>query len=421
MIGPLSKYSLDNYLQSKYQQLSNDKAEGIEYFANKHFVKSNNDNMSIYHINQDDVDGKKCNLLKILNKNTIKWDIYKLKSSSKKIDVKELYIWDFSFAILNNNDLFIKYGHPARYREPDKPPSPSEDPEYSKIVNVLTILKIDHDNHEIKDGELVDIEPPNSMMYDFYANTGPNELFIFNNKCHAIVGKNAEAKKVQKGPPFYSCGHYVYNGSKNKFIFKHTIPIQSEHANVDIVSNELCNLLLLFESYTLASEKHYYLRIHRYNTKNDSFTVEKIKDVPPMLRYNCYVILKGHWIVFFHKCTTNGYNEYVYLYNYVWNKFRKTKCTIPICAEYKAVKIEDTENDLLTVTGFIRRICDTNNYQMVPQYLLKCIANYYVNEQIYLICSSVDECLEYIWNQNTERHNFYRFNTWLFPADILFE
>ena len=59
---------------------------------------------------------------------------------------------------------------------------------------------------------------------------------------------------------------------------------------------------------------------------------------------------------------------------------------------------------------------------MPAQYLLKIIIDkYYSNEKIYLFCSSVDDCSDYIWGQNVEAHNFYRMRTWIFSVDILFE
>ena len=100
----------------------------------------------------------------------------------------------------------------------------------------------------------------------------------------------------------------------------------------------------------------------------------------------------------------------------------KTKWSLPVCAKYKAINMYNEENDVILITGYIRKICNNNNYTMPAQYLVKIISDkYYSNEKIYLFCSSVDECSDYLWGQNVESHNFYRLSTWIFSVDILFE
>ena len=199
---------------------------------------------------------------------------------------------------------------------------------------------------------------------------------------------------------------------------EHIIETESEYSNLDVIVSE--KLLFLFETYTLGRSKGYYLKIHKYNLRNDTWIVTKIKDPPNLLRYYSYAVIKGGWIVVFDK-TKRRSNEFVYLVNIKNYVFIKTKWTIPICAEFHAVKMDNERNEELVINGFIREICNNNYYQMPPKYLLNYVAVYYSNEKIYLFCSSVDRCVQYSWSQNVETHNYYRFRTWIFPADILFE
>ena len=127
--------SLDNFLQSNCEKLSDDKT-GVYYINGTHFTLTSNNKMHIYHINQDN-NNKKCNILKILNQETMKWNEYKLKNSAI-INVEGPYIWHPSLAVIiphNNNNiknkysyLFIKYSAPFCYRA-----YPHESKEYDAI------------------------------------------------------------------------------------------------------------------------------------------------------------------------------------------------------------------------------------------------------------------------------------------------
>lgn len=430
--------SLDNYQQTKYEKLSNDRAKGqIHAFHGQHFTFTNNNTMQIYHIMQDD-NGNKYNVLKILNLQTRKFVKYKLKYSSI-INILTKYILKPSIVIVNaenkdnNNNydlLFIKYSRPLNeyndmaeeYIEADWTGVIHSD----ERVDILGILRINNTNKTIVDEQLINMSianGKNNNNYDLFSaarlfpNFGrSNQLFYYNNECHALACKTITKRSVDDNP-FYSYAHCKYDAISNKFVVQHIIQIDSEYSNLDIITFE--KLLFLFETYTLGRSKGYYLKIHKYNLRNDTWTVNKIKDPPNLLRYCCCAVMKGGWIVVFDKSNRHN-NEFVYLVDIKHYVFIKTKWIIPICAEFHAVRIDNERNEELVVHGFIREICN-NNYQMPPKYLLNCVAGYYSNEKIYLFCSSVNRCVQYAWAQNVENHNYYRFRTWIFPADILFE
>ena len=401
-----SKYSLDNYLQTKYEKLCGD--EGVHF--GRHFVYTNDNNMHIYQVNcNDDENSPNCHILKVLNNKTVKWEKYILTSTSK-INLQVPCIMNPSIVILNDDEnknysnAFIKYTAPVRKWNYDTEAT------YVENVKILTKLRINRANKQIIEGDSVDVEISNNNGYDLHGKTGENRLFRFDDECHALISQQW-TNSLENWCTRYA--HCKYDPIKNKFQIKHVISLKERCANLDIISYR--NLLFLFESYTMSGIYHYYLRIHKYYKKKDLWTVETIDNAPPLMRYSCYVFIKGDCMVFF-----DGHNDGVYLFDLQTNQFTKTSWMMPVCAEFKAIKIDNEENDFLALNGFIRHLCDENDYRMLPQYLIKCIGNYYVTEEIYLLCSLVDGCVEYVFNQTTERHNFYRFRTWRFPVDILF-
>ena len=406
MIRLLHKHSLDKYLQSQYDEsLSDDTVED-----GTHFVYTNNNQMYIYNINRAEKNNNKYNILKMFNQEKNDWDKYKLTLTSI-INLNAKYIWNPSIGVIsrNNNksELFIKYEAPHHYNE-------FVEAVYSERVKLLIKLIIDHENNQIVERESVNVNIPHDE-YDLFSSDKNNQIFEFDNKLYGLAQSHSYTDRLKH--PYKTCAHLEYDPIGNKFNVKHIMKLRSSWANLDIVMHK--KLLCIFETYTMVPQS-YYLRIHTYYSKEDKWIINEISNPPILFRYWCYSALKGYWIAFFDQTTTNGYNDGIYLFNSQTNDFIKSPKSLPICAKYKAITIYNEEHDFLLVSGFIRCICAENNLAMSPEYLLKRVCNYYVKEDILLMCSSVDKCMEYIWNRNTERHNFYRFKTWRIPADDLF-
>ena len=73
--------------------------------------------------------------------------------------------------------------------------------------------------------------------------------------------------------------------------------------------------------------------------------------------------------------------------------FRKSKAKCPDTGLYQAFTINNKIKDELCVNGFIRRtwkLSDIDDHLYPPQYLIKIINRYYMNEWIHLIGSYDD-------------------------------
>ena len=415
--------SLDKFLNAeKYDFIPDDPSNENtiqtmpKHLSGRHVTCSSNNTMVVYSINKN-----KGIILKIFDVKENKWFKYQIKNS-KFLDSTMPYICNVAVCVINYQQniksnrirFFIKYTY--------------------KNDQILCTVLIDRINHSIIEEQRI----PNLINgicndISFSANIldGWNaynfKFFEYDNKCHILMKLKEDlienkpliptkicnlSKSIRKNYNYYIIG--VYNKNQNKFMVKNYIKVHNDFCNLNVVTFR--NDLYLFETYTHAGHTNYYCFLHKYDTNEWSVSFQP--NAPKLIAFCTVIPIKPNILVIFENINNKNIDDNsIYLFNTSNETFSTVKLKIPICADFCGVNLEPDKFKFETlVYGFTRKL----NPLFIIHYLLQIIVQYYSDDHIYLLCSSVDECLQYIWNQNTDIHNYYRFRTWQIPVDCLF-
>ena len=227
-----------------------------------------------------------------------------------------------------------------------------------------------------------------------------------NNQCHLFI-YFAQHLKKQKQPNEFII-HVYHDG--NKFV----------------MVNKICNYFGIFLSISNKKNTYYHLEkrltsliVHTYqkcdNNNNDiqsDHFMNKINGVPAFwTKFECCISIKGNY------CFLIEYHQF-YLLNmntldmklishkspvYTWNQ------KINDILHWNSIKVivikKEHGDEMSLMSGWIRFMMRQNQismYNYPPKYLIKLIAMYYCNEEMYLMRENVSGTHFYIWKFNVD-------------------
>ena len=184
--------------------------------------------------------------------------------------------------------------------------------------------------------------------------------------------------------------HIVYNCKNNNFVvlnnnLKHILnATQIEGAQLISASN---NAILMIGGFQITE-------FHEYNFINEKWLKLKIKIPHPMYNFGCTTIINNQYIAIFGGCKKREddhlnwyYTNEIWIYSVYDKTFKKSNVKCPKQDEYKAFTVNNKKRDEIITFGFIRdqwRQCSLNIQLLPPNYLIRLINSYYLNEWIHL-------------------------------------
>ena len=228
---------------------------------------------------------------------------------------------------------------------------------------------------EIKDNnpaKLHIIDHLNEVKNGTWTGTG----VMINDKFHVIGGSH------------HSFRHIAYNTIAQKCEIMHDSASISNltkmwygHSIIRIQQK-----LLIFGG---SDHSHFSDYIYEYDLRNNAYQKLEITIPRKMVYVACTSILNGQFVLLFGGTDDNIHSHddiYVYSVNDETFKISTIKC--PEKVQYQAFTANDKEKDKLTTFGFIRqqwKKCEIDAHLFPPEYLIRIISGYYVNEWVHLL------------------------------------
>jgi len=229
-----------------------------------------------------------------------------------------------------------------------------------------------------------------------------------NNNCYTINKFNSDTNDFDiiannidsNGIPDVIKRNIITNNYKNfeivieKYINnKASIPtLKIENIIILPQSKKKVFIIIIMEK---VNEETQTLKMHKQHTSNGIWSTQII-DSNKYCGSHFMVILRGNNIAAF-----NNENRNIYIFNIKTHQFKLSGTKLPFKGSFKAITINDSHQDALTVFGFIRTKYDL----FIPIYLQNMISTFYCKEELYLISIS----------------NPSHFEAWRFNADQLFQ
>lgn len=108
-------------------------------------------------------------------------------------------------------------------------------------------------------------------------------------------------------------------------------------------------------------------------------------------RFICFTwapILKGNYVVLVgYVPDSQNFSNFIYLYSVNERIFHKSSIKCPEKGYCEAVAVNDAQKDELATFGFMRKkwkTCDMGFNSFPPEYLMRIISEYYINEYIHI-------------------------------------
>eukprot|EP01084_Bolivina_argentea_P101849 182533_1 len=98
--------------------------------------------------------------------------------------------------------------------------------------------------------------------------------------------------------------------------------------------------------------------------------------------------INNKYVLLFGGCDNGIYYDDIYIYSIKYKTITKSKIKCPSEGIFKAITINDHSKDEKIVFGYVRHewiTCDIYDHYFPPNYLLKLIHSYYLNEFVYLL------------------------------------
>ena len=130
--------------------------------------------------------------------------------------------------------------------------------------------------------------------------------------------------------------------------------------------------------------------VGEYDILNDAWYRLKIKLPKALVSVELTPILNGQFILLLggiNNFTTMDIEDSIYIYSVNDKTFRESNVKLPEEASFKGFAIKDVIKDRLATFGWIRdqwSECGIDNHLFPPEYLIKIICAYYINEWIHL-------------------------------------
>ena len=178
--------------------------------------------------------------------------------------------------------------------------------------------------------------------------------------------------------------HLKYNATTNKFEMMHDL---TEIDLFDVYCRQFIHIkdkVLLFGADD--DEKQF---IFEYNVSNNKWMKLSVNVPISLLLFGATSILYDQYVALFGGLDDEfDAQDDIWIYSIVDETFRKSKVKCPKkSAEYRAFTMNDRKTDEMITSGFVRdkwRKCDIPNHLFPPQYLIRIMHNYYLNEYIHL-------------------------------------
>ena len=126
--------------------------------------------------------------------------------------------------------------------------------------------------------------------------------------------------------------------------------------------------------------------IYEYDTSNDIWTNLKVKMPEKLSFFGCTSILYNKYVVLFGGRYKKK-KDSIWIYSVCDRTFKESKLLCPRKGCFRAFTISDRKRDEMVTFGFVRikwKECGINDHLFPPQYLIRIIHYYFLNEHIHL-------------------------------------
>ena len=195
---------------------------------------------------------------------------------------------------------------------------------------------------------------------------------MINNEFHIIGGKVSE--------------HVKFNSNEQKCEILHDLKValNLNAPRFTAKSKIRNNILLLFGGLDGDERMD---RMHEYDIINDQWARSQLKLPKPLSSVASTQILNGQFVLLFGGNDGKYIND-IYVYSIRDKTFRESKIKCPERGCYGAFTINDKVRDSLVTFGWIRRkwrACGINSHLFPPEYLIRIMCGYYLNERVHLL------------------------------------
>ena len=203
---------------------------------------------------------------------------------------------------------------------------------------------------------------------------------MINNEFHVIGGSPNPRRK-----------HLKWNDASSKFEILH----DSKNCNVEAHAGliKVKNKVLTFGGEVCRLSNYDYIElndINEYDIIGDKWSQSTIKMPIGMCSFGFCKALHGQYVILLGGKSSDGITDKIWSYNVKNETIRESSIKCPEAMPYQAFTINYKGRDLMTVSGYIRRewrISQIDDYLFPPEYLIRIMTNYYLNEEIHLVCA----------------------------------
>ncbi len=106
-----------------------------------------------------------------------------------------------------------------------------------------------------------------------------------------------------------------------------------------------------------------------------------------LIAFGLTAVLNDEYVLLFGGQTNGKLHDDIWIYSVRDEKFKRSNLKCPRKGEFEAITVCDKVKDEVITTGFVRgqwRLCGIGDHLFPPQYLIKLMNSYYLNEFIHL-------------------------------------
>ena len=224
-----------------------------------------------------------------------------------------------------------------------------------------------------------------------------NKLTLKKIKHLDAIGYRAGAKGIMINDEFHIIGGYKWNHVKYN-INTQKCDIVHDLSELFDSRQSICagfcrnkQKLLTFGGYS--NGKHIDT-IYEYDILQNEWRAISAKLPKALATPACTSISNGDYVALFGGGNKNGNYDDIYLYSVQDQKFKVSKTKCPSKGRYQAITVNDRQKDKLLTFAFVRsrwKLCVIDDHLFPPEYLIRIICNYYINEWIHLFKNATGE------------------------------
>ena len=139
---------------------------------------------------------------------------------------------------------------------------------------------------------------------------------------------------------------------------------------------------------TKITNMHFFDTICEYNITNNKWRRLLTKMPKALANSACTPILNGQFVLLFGGNNYENWHDHIYMYSMSDAAFKESKLKLPEQSRFEVIAMDDKSKDNLTTFGFIRckcKECGIDNHLFPPEYLIRILCGYYINEFVHLI------------------------------------